>query len=194
VFVVVLSLSAVGVDAAQSAPTVTTPPASGSGTLDLDRRKDSVKSYEELTRLLVALATGTLVLAPTVLGAIKGSNVVRRAAFSSAVVLLVTSMALGIFTLSALTGTQFEGNYDISLGLIRWPAVLQWLTFGLGLLMFCVFVLGNLSAGQESGTDAYLAAIRAYEELARMKQRAGDTAAAEFHYREVIRLRGESRS
>lgn len=115
-----------------------------------DPEKDALKSYEELTRLLVALATGALVLAPTVLGASKGSKVAKRWAFTGAVMLLVASMVAGITGLSALAGAQHEGEYDISAPLVRYSGLAQWLTFGSGLLMFCIFSLANLGSHPES--------------------------------------------
>jgi len=131
------------------------PDAPSTGGAERDPLRDALKSYEELTRLLITLTTGTLVLAPTVLGAVKRSRAARRWALRLAVWLLLASLAAGILCLSALAGAQRDGHYDISAGSIKYTGILQWCAFGAGLLMFCVFALANLGCrGGATGAES----------------------------------------
>ena len=155
------------------------------------QRKDALLSFEELTRLLVALATGTLVLAPTVVSTGKRDPIRRRWALGMATSFLVVSLALGVLVLSALTGSQYHGDYDIALPMVVWLGRGQWICFAVGLILFCFFALTNISGREESRLDVIRAAVHAHTQLAQMSESRGDLARAEHHYRQVIELQGD---
>jgi hypothetical protein len=98
-------------------------------------------------------------------------------------------MASGVVALSALVGTQYDGGYDISTPLVKWSGMIQWATFGLGVISFCFFALGNLEARGESEVDALRSAMGAHQRLGYLSEQAGDVASARRHYEEVVQLK-----
>jgi hypothetical protein len=104
------------------------------------------------------------------------------------VILLIASMGSGILALSALTGAQYDGQYDISTWMIQFSGKVQWATFGVGVLMFCIFALGNLDSQPGSEAELLQAAIYAHQHLGQFREKAGDVVSAEDHYNQVIQL------
>lgn len=109
-----------------------------------DPERDSVETFKDLTKLLISLATGTLVLAPTLFALLKSMRVVAwRLLYASAFVLTLSVLA-GILTLSTLAGSQHANDYNIDHFLTRLFALPQWIGFVVGVAFFMVFVFKNL--------------------------------------------------
>jgi hypothetical protein len=112
--------------------------------IERDPEKDSVETYKDLTKLIISLATGTLVLATTLLGLLKIGRIVGLWSLCTSSIFLVLSVACGILVLSSLAGSQHANDYNIDYLGTRLFAIPQWITFILGLVFFMCFVFKNL--------------------------------------------------
>src|SRR6266404_8282544 len=65
-----------------------------------DPGRDSLETYKDLTKLLISLATGTLVFAPPLAVMFRSAQVIALPALFASASLLVTSLICGILTLS----------------------------------------------------------------------------------------------
>ena len=109
-----------------------------------DPEKDSVETYKDLTKLLISLATGTMILAPTLLALWKAGRIMALWSLCTSSILLVFSVFCGIFVLSTLAGSQHANEYNIDYVLTKLFSIPQWISFVLGLIFFMVFVFKNL--------------------------------------------------
>jgi len=109
-----------------------------------DPERDSVETYKELTKTLISLATGTLVLAPTLFGLLRLEQIMAWWMFYVSVILLFLSIICGILTFSTLAGSQHANDYNIDYWLTRLFAIPQWIAFIIGVGLFVGFVFINL--------------------------------------------------
>jgi len=119
-----------------------------------DPEKDSVETYKDLTKLLISLATGTIVISTTILGFLKAARIVSWWSLYTSSILLVLSIISGICVFSTLAGSQHANDYNIDYWLTRLFAIPQWLSFVFGLIFMIIFVFRSLKH-QSSETKAH---------------------------------------
>lgn len=119
-----------------------------------DPERDSVETYKDLTKLLITLATGTLVLIPTLFGLFKSVRIKAWCRLYASLISLVISVFCGLLVLSSLAGSQHVNDYNIDLLGTRIFAIPQWICFSLGLSLFISFALSTLRS-QGSDTDRF---------------------------------------
>jgi hypothetical protein len=122
-----------------------------------DPERDSVETYKDLTKLLISLATGTMVLAPTLLTLWKTGRIMALWSLCISSGFLVGSVICGICVLSTLAGSQHANEYNIDYPLTRLFSIPQWIIFIAGLIFFMVFVFKNLR--NRSGEAAQLEVV-----------------------------------
>ncbi len=86
--------------------------------------REAAKTYTEQTKLFVGLAS-----ALGVAQVFTGADAAHRCYVVLMIVLLIVSVLCGYFTLGALAGTQYEGEYNIYRPAIRITSILQVVAF-----------------------------------------------------------------
>jgi len=120
-----------------------------------DPERDSIETYKDLTKLLISLATGTLVLSVTILGFLEGTKIVTWWSLYASSSFLLLSVSCGILVLSTLAGSQHANVYNIDDWRTRLCAIPQWVSFFLGLIFMMIFIFKNLKA-QSSEIPCYM--------------------------------------
>lgn len=108
-------------------------------------RKDSVKLVQDITKLLITLATGVLTLSATFLNNIVGDYPTSEFLIFVSWILITLSIVAGIFTLSSLVNLLKNDIYEPFAPQTTAPAIIQWITFVVGITFFWIFVIVNLN-------------------------------------------------
>jgi uncharacterized protein YqhQ len=90
----------------------------GSGKMSLESRKISCQTFIDLSKLIISLATGVFVVVPSFMSLIKKESIKSKKKLYFGLIFLCISIIFGLFTISALAGTQRMGEYNIASGLI----------------------------------------------------------------------------
>ena len=109
-----------------------------------DGKKDSIKLVQDITKQLITLASGILVLSATFL-----SDIIRSPSSSILLTLSWTSITLsivaGLLTLSSLVNNLKKNIYEAFRKETTLPAIFQWVFFVSGIVLFWIFIVVNLN-------------------------------------------------
>ncbi len=106
-----------------------------------EHEKASLETFKDTTKLVVTLATGALVLVPTLVGLRRGQALEQPSLLYLAVILLLASVFFGLLVLSSLAGSQMRNDYNIMAGPTRIPGFGQWVSFFGGLCVLLVWAI-----------------------------------------------------
>lgn len=110
-----------------------------------DGKKDSIKLVQDITKILITLATGILTLSATFLQNIVGDCPTSKFLIFVSWILITLSITAGIFTLSSLINLLKNNKYEPFAPQTKAPAIIQWITFVAGVTLFWIFVIVNIN-------------------------------------------------
>lgn len=108
-------------------------------------QKDSIKLVQDITKQLITLGSAILALSATFLKSIVGSYPLSIFLICISWILITISIIFGIITLASLVDKLKNNIYDPFATPTRTPAIIQWITFVIGITLFLIFVIVNLS-------------------------------------------------
>ena len=109
-----------------------------------DGSKDAVYLAQDITKQIITLTTGVLVLSATFVKIFITSSPDYFIILISAWSLLTLSIVGGLFTLSSMVNNLKNNKYEPFSKHTTIPAITQWISFILGFILFWIFVALNL--------------------------------------------------
>jgi hypothetical protein len=119
--------------------------------IDLDARKEAVKTYIEQTKLLVTLSSA-FVLAPAGVVAVFKDRVAvalspfQLAWFVIADLLFIVSVLMGYVVLGTIAGYQHLNRFDVHRTATRYSSLVQIVSYLAGLAVFMFFAFALVSS------------------------------------------------
>jgi len=110
----------------------------------LEGKKESCKTFIDLSKLIISLSTGIFVLLPAFLEKIRNKNLKGKLVLYSGLISLIFSIIFGLLVISALAGSQRMAEYNIAAPHLKLVSICQWSLFIIGLSLCGYFLLKNL--------------------------------------------------
>jgi hypothetical protein len=123
--------------------------ANNAGEMTLEAKKDSCKTYIDLSKLIISLSTGVIILVPSFLALMTERQLKVKKALYCGLIALGISIVLGLFVIAALAGSQRIGEYNIAAMHIERFSQGQWILFMLGIILCGHFLLKNIFQSTE---------------------------------------------
>jgi hypothetical protein len=111
------------------------------GPIISDSKKESCRTYVEQTKLLVTLASAFLFAPAALIGILKDRTAAGLTGwqlrwFIAAELCFIVSVLAGYVVLGAVTGSQYDGKFDVYRPATRRWSFIQLGTYAFGLLVF----------------------------------------------------------
>jgi hypothetical protein len=113
-------------------------------------QKSSVQLVQDITKQVLALATGIVALSATFIEKILSGAIHDLLLLFLSWLVFTISVIAGILTLSSLVYNLKRDKYDPFATATTIPAVIQWISFILGIVLFIVFISLNINSSSNS--------------------------------------------
>ena len=110
----------------------------------IEGKKESCKTFIDLSKLIISLSTGVFLLLPSFLEKMKDQQLQDKPTLYFGLILFLISIFFGLFVISALAGSQRMEQYNIAATHIKVTSMLQWSSFFFGLSLCGFFLIRNL--------------------------------------------------
>lgn len=114
-----------------------------------DGKKKSIDIIQDLTKLIISLATGFLTLSAVFIKDIIKNTENSLVLIKWSWILSSISISAGLFTVSSLVNLTYQEKYEPFNRATTIPAIIQWLTFLVSLILFWTFTVTNLATGKQ---------------------------------------------